>query len=111
MTKRGFFWGKQERVKCRPSPVTARGPPPLNPPMAWPGKSIATICSADCFRRSVYMLPCTMPKRDCVQGSMNTDRSEEHTSELQSHLNLVCRLLLEKKKKNKHIHIHVLPRA
>src|SRR5260370_2680613 len=28
------------------------------------------------------------------------DRSEEHTSELQSHLNLVCRLLLEKKKKN-----------
>src|SRR5260370_28665269 len=28
-----------------------------------------------------------------------TLRSEEHTSELQSHLNLVCRLLLEKKKK------------
>src|SRR5260370_23129667 len=27
-------------------------------------------------------------------------RSEEHTSELQSHLNLVCRLLLEKKKHN-----------
>src|SRR5260370_3778548 len=26
------------------------------------------------------------------------NRSEEHTSELQSHLNLVCRLLLEKKK-------------
>src|SRR5260370_239559 len=30
-------------------------------------------------------------------------RSEEHTSELQSHLNLVCRLLLEKKKKNTEI--------
>src|SRR5690242_21599668 len=29
------------------------------------------------------------------------DRSEEHTSELQSHVNLVCRLLLEKKKKTK----------
>src|SRR5690242_21208876 len=28
-------------------------------------------------------------------------RSEEHTSELQSHVNLVCRLLLEKKKQNK----------
>src|SRR5260370_8171582 len=28
------------------------------------------------------------------------DRSEEHTSELQSHLNLVFRLLLEKKKQN-----------
>src|SRR5437773_5707150 len=31
-------------------------------------------------------------------------RSEEHTSELQSHHDLVCRLLLEKKKKKKHIH-------
>src|SRR5438477_9763699 len=29
------------------------------------------------------------------------DRSEEHTSELQSHVNLVCRLLLEKKKRHK----------
>src|SRR5260370_32480564 len=29
-------------------------------------------------------------------------RSEEHTSELQSHLNLVCRLLLEKKKESNH---------
>src|SRR5260370_19140037 len=31
-------------------------------------------------------------------GSQKSRRSEEHTSELQSHLNLVCRLLLEKKK-------------
>ena len=29
------------------------------------------------------------------------NRSEEHTSELQSRFDLVCRLLLEKKKKNK----------
>src|SRR5260221_10570717 len=29
-----------------------------------------------------------------------TNRSEEHTSELQSHSDLVCRLLLEKKKRN-----------
>src|SRR5256885_12050993 len=36
-----------------------------------------------------------------VIGSNNTHRSEEHTSELQSPCNLVCRLLLEKKKKNK----------
>src|SRR5688572_31198634 len=35
-------------------------------------------------------------------------RSEEHTSELQSQSNLVCRLLLEKKKKNKkYITIHL----
>src|SRR4051812_49593639 len=31
-----------------------------------------------------------------------SSRSEEHTSELQSHVNLVCRLLLEKKKKKTH---------
>src|SRR5260370_25665425 len=31
-------------------------------------------------------------------------RSEEHTSELQSHLNLVCRLLLEKKKHSPQSH-------
>src|SRR5207237_10130432 len=32
------------------------------------------------------------------RGPARHERSEEHTSELQSHLNLVCRLLLEKKK-------------
>src|SRR5438477_3305063 len=31
-------------------------------------------------------------------GEVSMRRSEEHTSELQSHVNLVCRLLLEKKK-------------
>src|SRR5438552_13849099 len=34
------------------------------------------------------------------------DRSEEHTSELQSPDHLVCRLLLEKKKKKKHHNTH-----
>src|SRR5690242_21550409 len=34
------------------------------------------------------------------QKEVQVLRSEEHTSELQSHVNLVCRLLLEKKKKN-----------
>src|SRR5688572_32721700 len=34
-------------------------------------------------------------------GSVEEQRSEEHTSELQSQSNLVCRLLLEKKKKKK----------
>src|SRR5687768_18062868 len=33
-----------------------------------------------------------------VRGRVAQDRSEEHTSELQSRLHLVCRLLLEKKK-------------
>src|SRR5437773_9171818 len=35
------------------------------------------------------------------------DRSEEHTSELQSHHELVCRLLLEKKKNNKKLKHHI----
>src|SRR5260370_14906016 len=41
-----------------------------------------------------------MPGTDAGVGAghQHTLRSEEHTSELQSHLNLVCRLLLEKKK-------------
>src|SRR5690349_23650582 len=34
-------------------------------------------------------------------ASINSGRSEEHTSELQSRRDLVCRLLLEKKKTNK----------
>src|SRR2546422_8455720 len=36
-----------------------------------------------------------------VAGQIKVDRSEEHTSELQSRLHLVCRLLLEKKKKKR----------
>src|SRR5437588_7536925 len=39
-------------------------------------------------------------EKDIAVGAR--DRSEEHTSELQSHSDLVCRLLLEKKKKKKH---------
>src|SRR5689334_24568047 len=39
--------------------------------------------------------------RDRHRRPRRPDRSEEHTSELQSQFHLVCRLLLEKKKKNK----------
>src|SRR2546426_11932962 len=38
-------------------------------------------------------------------GGRRHDRSEEHTSELQSPCNLVCRLLLEKKKKKYNYHL------
>src|SRR5207247_4338011 len=37
------------------------------------------------------------PRVECLDGDL---RSEEHTSELQSRVDLVCRLLLEKKKEN-----------
>src|SRR2546427_1544224 len=40
---------------------------------------------------------------DEIRRAIMSHRSEEHTSELQSQSNLVCRLLLEKKKKKKHI--------
>src|SRR5690606_41917213 len=39
----------------------------------------------------------------CGPGNNGGDRSEEHTSELQSRENLVCRLLLEKKKKRRYL--------
>src|SRR5690242_21860240 len=38
------------------------------------------------------------PPRAKAASACTPSRSEEHTSELQSHVNLVCRLLLEKKK-------------
>src|SRR5947207_4641266 len=39
------------------------------------------------------------PRERCTSSMKGSSRSEEHTSELQSHSDLVCRLLLEKKKK------------
>src|SRR5688572_32535521 len=61
--------------------------------------------------------PCRCPSRDraasprcsceSIAGSRARRRSEEHTSELQSQSNLVCRLLLEKKKKKKNKHNNI----
>src|SRR5690348_17888323 len=42
--------------------------------------------------------PCWWPAERAARWSSATGRSEEHTSELQSPVHLVCRLLLEKKK-------------
>src|SRR5690349_24167408 len=47
------------------------------------------------------------PARREVPDSPSTPRSEEHTSELQSRRDLVCRLLLEKKKKKKKKKLYV----
>src|SRR2546422_1861485 len=41
---------------------------------------------------------------DSIRATISQKRSEEHTSELQSRLHLVCRLLLEKKKNNEQRH-------
>src|SRR5260370_23210019 len=43
-------------------------------------------------------LPGLTEYNEYTATAFSKPRSEEHTSELQSHLNLVCRLLLEKKK-------------
>src|SRR5258706_4587879 len=70
------------------------------------------ISRRDDARWMQYMIYTDITKRDdqngqskncaCDKGG-NYSRSEEHTSELQSLTNLVCRLLLEKKKKKKHL--------
>src|SRR5256885_3474834 len=70
------------------------------------------------FRSSSFAMPgiavvCVSPtsRSGCVNGSGRSRmRSEEHTSELQSPCNLVCRLLLEKKK-NELVVFHVSQRA
>src|SRR5690606_40920184 len=49
----------------------------------------------------VYTLVRFRERGQAAAGAAGTARSEEHTSELQSRENLVCRLLLEKKKKKK----------
>src|SRR6266571_5354188 len=48
--------------------------------------------------RSRPATPRWPPSPERPRGRWGWPRSEEHTSELQSHVNLVCRLLLEKKK-------------
>src|SRR5260370_5380528 len=59
---------------------------------AWAGSrtSLSTCAASPPANRSQAIVSASSGKMD---------RSEEHTSELQSHLNLVCRLLLEKKNK------------
>src|SRR5256886_3441667 len=53
------------------------------------------------------MRPPVIDSNRIFVSAISADRSEEHTSELQSQSNLVCRLLLEKKK---HLQIHASPR-
>src|SRR2546422_5093688 len=57
----------------------------------------ARTCTSYCSPPSLYVVTAAPPTRS---RSASAARSEEHTSELQSRLHLVCRLLLEKKKKH-----------
>src|SRR5690242_21237581 len=69
------------RIADRHPPDTS-GLPPNGPPGCRPARSQS--------QRSV--------QSSASDPGLRCTRSEEHTSELQSHVNLVCRLLLEKKK-------------
>src|SRR5260370_7413164 len=64
----------------------------------------STFFEASLSLRRLRTTPARKPRTECgcqpVAFIIASIRSEEHTSELQSHLNLVCRLLLEKKKIN-----------
>src|SRR2546430_8183178 len=52
--------------------------------------------------KSFGLIPGLNERSPSPISPLRTNRSEEHTSELQSQSNLVCRLLLEKKKKIKY---------
>src|SRR5688572_31141459 len=58
------------------------------------------FCPAEQFEKGPLGIRVRLNGRDVGQSLL---RSEEHTSELQSQSNLVCRLLLEKKKKIKQL--------
>src|SRR5690606_41719779 len=70
----------------------------------WRGSLSGECCShTGCPARYTSSPPPPGPGRACSTTNPGTHarrRSEEHTSELQSRENLVCRLLLEKKKKH-----------
>src|SRR5947207_9377423 len=61
--------------------------------------STRRVSSALCWLTATIRSARRMALRMVVDQNGCTTRSEEHTSELQSHSDLVCRLLLEKKKK------------
>src|SRR2546430_12549757 len=78
--------------------------PPASIPATTSGSSIR-FCSTASRTISAIALPTRVNRRTLepigFQLTYTSYRSEEHTSELQSQSNLVCRLLLEKKKKKK----------
>src|SRR5690242_20983927 len=72
-----------------------------------PPCEVGTIAAGGQSEARLQLVPMPVPilwqhvEYQALGGGAGRGRSEEHTSELQSHVNLVCRLLLEKKKKEK----------
>src|SRR5438876_4415417 len=71
----------------------------------------AVAAGARKFTRIAVATEVDPPAAPCGACRQLLARSEEHTSELQSPVHLVCRLLLEKKKLKKPAAYHILPRA
>src|SRR2546430_5651484 len=67
-----------------------------------PGEAVVAVGVG---RRAGHEAGHEKPRRQAVDGDVGEGRSEEHTSELQSQSNIVCRLLLEKKK---HYDLHIV---
>src|SRR5438477_3650857 len=66
---------------------------------------IYLLCLPYCrIERLEYQVRSALRVLGPLHGRALLSRSEEHTSELQSHVNLVCRLLLEKKNDTLHPH-------
>src|SRR2546427_941499 len=84
--------------------ATARRKLPLAAPSAWCATATASASTFPTAASTCWSptrsWPAAVPSRMPRAGSPPS-RSEEHTSELQSQSNLVCRLLLEKKKQYK----------
>src|SRR5260370_20587223 len=91
-------------------PLAYLSPPPIVPGWAMPRGPVETTAEAaflagaalnsldNLVRAAPPWAGAWRQRLALKNAAADCPRSEEHTSELQSHLNLVCRLLLEKKK-------------
>src|SRR5207247_4405780 len=93
---RRFSWSRETRARCS----SPRWPPTSRRLQSVTSKQVSGASTNT--RRSPRRRCGASPTRWPICTSrLRLERSEEHTSELQSRVDLVCRLLLEKKKKQK----------
>src|SRR2546430_1934046 len=103
----------QRRSLCGPTAITSRSSPNSasscrQAPHGEAGgsASVATTMRLSARAPAATAAPSAIRSAQIVSpyDALSTLRSEEHTSELQSQSNLVCRLLLEKTKNSNHVH-------